>query len=354
MSKELPSKNNAPEEVDLIVFFNLIGNVFTKIFSFIGLILKSIFSVIILSMRALIVNWKIIVGVVVISAVAGYLLEQGKTKVYSSEMLVRPYFDSKYQLVTNIKYFNALIDNKDSKTLESIFNSKDVKLDVSQIKSFKIEPGPETENDKILEYQGFLRTVDSTSIIEDVSYEDFIDNRSIYSGNLFLITVESFKKDIFKDLEHGINSAFTNSFSERKKKKENQLYELEKENILENLKEVDSLQRIYINVLQEETKNPNKNATVAGFPMQQEKSGTKEYELLEKEIKLRGQLRALEKEAISKDVFVDVISSFQRVGNNVYKITEKYSLIFPVLAFLLLCFIFVIRKTINFTMQYEN
>ena len=355
MSKELPSNKNTAEEVDLIVFFNLIGGLFTKLFNFIGSILKSIFSVIIYGIKAFIVNWKLIAITLVVSAIAGYILEQQKPKIYSSDMLVKPYFDSKYQLVTNIKYFNALIANEDYKTLESIFSPEEgSKLDIKQIKSFKIEPGPETENDKILEYQGFLKSIDSTSIIEDVTYEDFIENRSIYSGSLFLITVESYKKDIFKELEFGINSAFTNDFSERKKKRENQLYELEKENILENLKQVDSLKRIYINVLQEETKNPAKNASIAGFPMQQEKTGTKEYELLEKDIKLREQLRALEETALSKDVFVDIISSFQRVGNGVVKLSEKYSLILPVLAFFLLCLIFIIRKTIGFALQYEE
>jgi hypothetical protein len=355
MSKELPSNNNTSEEVDLIVFFNLIGSVFTRFFNFIGSILKSIFSVIIYTIKAFISNWKIIVGVIVISYAIGYFMEEKKPKVFNSDMLVRPYFDSKYQLVTNINYFNALIDNDDYKTLGAIFNENDSlqMTGLDQVKSFKIEPGPETENDKILQYQNFLRALDSTTV-NDVTFDDYIDNRSIYSGDLFLISVESYKKDIFKDLEYGINSAFTNDFSERKKKKENKLYELEKENIIENLKEVDSLQRIYINVLQEETKSQNKDVQIAGFPLQQKKSGTKEYELLEKEIKLREQLRALEEKAISKDVFVDVISSFQNVGNRKTGWGEKYSLLFPILSFILLCLIFIAKKTISYARDYEE
>lgn len=353
MSKELPSDKNTSGEVDLIVFFNLIGGILNKALNFIGSILKSIFSAIIYAIRAFVVNWKIILGVIVISAVVGYFIEQKKAKVYNSDMLVRPYFDSKFQLVTNINYFNALIKSKDYKALEDIFNNEEAKVDIKQIKSFKIEPGPVTENDKILQYEEFISKVDSIRA-QDISFEDYIENRSIYSGDLFLITAESFKKDIFKDLEYGINSAFTNDFSERKKKKENKLYELEKENILENLKEVDSLQRIYIDVLQEETKNPSKDFKLGGFSLQQEKSGTKEYELLEKEIKLREQLRELEEKAISKDVFVDVISSFQKVGNVVNKLSEKYSLIFPALALILMCLLFMVRKVVIYASNYEG
>jgi len=357
MSKELPSNKNTSEEVDLIVFFNLIGSVFTRFYNFIGSILKSIFSIVIYTIKTFVVNWKLIIGVIIVAGVAGFFLEQKKPKVYSSDMLVRPYFDSKFQLVTNINYFNALIANKDYETLDGIFNDNNPneKIDVKEIKSFEIEPGPETENDKILQYQGFLQALDSAKTGGDLSYEDYVENRSIYSGDLFLIIAESYKKDIFNGLEHGINSAFNNEFSERKKTKEKQLYDLERQNILENLKEVDSLQRIYISVLQEETKNPNKDFKIAaGISLQQEKSGTKEYELLEKEISLREQLRRLEEEVLSKDVFVDVISSFQRVGNREIKLLERYSLIFPAMAFLLLCLVFLSSKIVNYAINYDE
>lgn len=352
MSKELPSNKNTSEEVDLIVFFNLIGSVFTRFFNFLGSILKLFFSAIIYIIKAFVDNWKLIVGVIIVSGVIGYFLENNKREVYSSDMLVRPYFDSKFQLITNISYFNALIGSEDYKALEYIFHSEDTKVDVKEIKSFKIETGPVTENDKILQYEEFISKVDSIRA-QEISFEEYIENRSIYSGDLFLITAESYQKDIFKDLEYGINSAFTNDFSERKKKKENKLYELEKENILENLKEVDSLQRIYIDVLQEETKNPSKDFKLGGISLQQEKSGTKEYELLEKEIKLREQLRQLEEKAISKDVFVDVISSFQKVGNKVKKLRERYSILFPALAFVLLCLLFVVKKIVIYAKNYE-
>ena len=47
MSQELPSNKNNNEEVDLIVFFNLIGNAFNKAYIFITSIVKSIFTVLI-------------------------------------------------------------------------------------------------------------------------------------------------------------------------------------------------------------------------------------------------------------------------------------------------------------------
>lgn len=352
MSKELPPNKNGSEEIDLIVFFNLIGNLFNRALSSIRSVLKFLFSILIYTIKAFIDNWRIIMGVLIITAGLGYFIERSIPKPYHASMLVKPYFDSKYQLVTNINYFNALVASKDYETLNNVFKADSFNIDVKKIRAFSIEPGPETENDKILQYQGFLKALDSASF--NVTFEDYIDNRSVFSGNLFQISVKSFDKAIFKKLEYGINTAFTNDFSMRKKKKENQLYELEKENIKENLKEVDSLQRIYISVLQEERKSKPKDIRFAGFPMQESKTRTREYELLEKEISLREKLRALEEKEISQDVFVDVISSFPHVGGKRIKLSERYSIIFPAISFILLCVLFLGNKTIKFVNNYED
>ena len=45
-------------------------------------------------------------------SIVGYVLETTRPTLYQSEMLVKPYFESKYQLVNNISFFNALIANE--------------------------------------------------------------------------------------------------------------------------------------------------------------------------------------------------------------------------------------------------
>merc|ERR1711974_407332 len=104
------------EEIDLIVFFNLIGNFFSRVFGFFKSILQSILSVIVFLLRALIDNFKIIAIFLVISVIAGYALEKMRPETYESSMFVKPYFDSKYQLVNNIEYFNALLSNEEYDT----------------------------------------------------------------------------------------------------------------------------------------------------------------------------------------------------------------------------------------------
>ena len=57
-------------------------------------------------------------------------------------------------------------------------------------------PGPETENERIVQYDRFVKSIDSVRA-QHISFDDFVENRDIYSGDLFEIIVESKKKDIF-------------------------------------------------------------------------------------------------------------------------------------------------------------
>ena len=351
MSKELPQNNNS-EEIDLGQLFNAIGKLFNKFFNLIGTILKAILTFFVFILKAIINNFKVIVVVLVVSSIIGFAIEKTKPEVYTSQMLVKPYFDSKYQLVTNINYYNALIREKDYKQLKELF---DIDLnDSKEILDFEINPGPETENDKIVQYDEFVNSLDSIRA-QDISFKDFIENRSIYSGEVFEINVKSTKKDIFRSLEKGLNSTFTNTYSKKKMQKRDSLIAIDKQRLLNSLKEVDSLKKVYINVMEIESKSENGGAVVPSKDgiLLQEKTKTREFELLEKQIALRAELSTLDSQKVEEDVFFDTISSFQDVGAKYVSIWEKYSVIFPILSFVLLCLIFAAKNKLKFVNNYE-
>ena len=351
-----PESKSNNEEVDLIVFFNLIGNAFNKLINFITAILKFVFSIIINIIKIFIGGWKIILGVMIVFGIIGYVLEKTKKTSYQSEMLVEPFYGSKYQLVTNIKYFNALIAERDYDALEDIFvgDSTGSDLDVKNILGFKVEPGPETENDRILQYQGFMQRLDSVRK-EEMTFDDYIENRSLYSGNLFLITAFSKQKDIFTKLEKGVSSAFSNKFSAEEFKKKGQLIELQKQNLETQLQEIDSLKSFYIRVRTDESQIGSKKIDLGGISLSNDtRSTTREYELLEKENTIRDQLKSLEQEKIEEDKFYNVISSFQGVGEVKSSLLDKYSLIFPVIAFVLLCLLYLVKRVIIYANNYEK
>lgn len=351
MSNNTNIQQNNSEEVDLIALFKLFGKGISRIFNFIASIFKSVFSVLVYSIKAIIDNIKVIAIVTIIFSILGYGLEKVGTKIYSSQMLVKPYFDSKYQLISNIDYFNSLIANNDYERLTTIFEIS--KEDAEKITSFEIDAGPESENEKRQEYSRFLKSIDSTMATE-MSFDEFIENRDIYASAIYSITVGSTKKDIFKNLESGLNASFDNTYSEKKMKKRDSLIYIEKQNILLSLASVDSLQKVYLDVLKEESKSNNNKINLGeGFTIEPENSKTREFDLLNKEIELRRELRDLDKLKVEEDVFYDTIAGFQEIGNISQSILQKYSFVLPVLAFLVLCILFLTKKVVKFVKTYE-
>lgn len=350
MSENLQNKQ-ASEEIDLGQLFNSIGRLFERLFRVIASFFKGIFSFFIFIIKTVINNIKIIAAVVIISGAIGYGLERVKPKRYSSQMLVKPYFDSKYQLVNNINYFNALISDEDYKSLGEIFNIEE--SSAKEINTFEVNPGPESENELVQQYHVYIKSIDSI-MAQDIDLEQYVENRNIYSSDFFEIRVESTKKDIFKSLENGLNSSFENTFSAKKIKKRDSLIFLQKESLRRSIRAIDSLQSVYINVLTEESKSKSSSVSLTeAFSLDPNKSDTKEFELLNQKLGLEKQLLALEEKKVEEDVFFDTLSGFQGIGTEVDKITVKYSLVFPFLSFLFLCLIFIARRTVKFVKNYE-
>ncbi|WCO01656.1 hypothetical protein [Psychroserpens ponticola] len=351
MSKDLQNQNNNNEEVDLLVLFNYLGDKINNLVTLVKKLVIGLFSIFIYASRAVFNNIKLIALVMVLAGVLGYVLQKANPKVYESSMLVRTYFDAKYQLATNINYYNALLGDQDYDEMASIFEI-DQKA-VSEILRFEMSVGPETENDRIIEYDAFLKSIDSTRASE-IIFEDFVENRDIYTGNLFEIRVESHKKNIFKRLETGINNSFENRYSTKKMEKRDSMIVIKRKSLQDAINQIDSLKRVYIKVMQNESVSPKANISLGeGFPLMQEKSQTKEFQLLDKEIKLKAELRVLDEQKLEENVFFDVISSFQVVGNEVKHWQDRYALIFPVLAFILLCLGYLIKKFAIYVKNYS-
>lgn len=351
MSNNDSNNHQNNEEVDLGQLFNAIGRIFDRFINFITSIFKSIFSVTIYLIKDVILNFKLIAGIMLITGIVGYAIEKMKPPVYDSEMVVKTYFDSKYQLVNNISYFNALLADQNYTTLSNIFKIEE--KSAAQLVTFEIEAGPETENDRIIQYDKFVKSIDSIRA-QGVTYEDFIENRDIHSGDLFIIRVESLQKDIFTSLEEGLSTSFDNAYSIKKMEKRDSMLAIQKQNLEASIEEIKQLQKIYIDVLEEESQSTKASIALGeGFPLQQEKSETKEYQLLNQEIQLRDELRKLEEQKVEENVFFDVISGFQLIGNKTNSILKKYSLIFPAIAFILLVLVYFSRKTIKFVLNYE-
>ncbi|WP_411893966.1 hypothetical protein [Winogradskyella sp. A2] len=350
MSENLP-QNSQNEEVDLGQLFNAIGRLFEKLFSFIGKTLKGIFKALIYTLKPIVNNFKIITIILFTAAILGFITEKFSDPTYVSDMLVRPYFDSKYQLANNVDYFNALIDAENFQELSQIFEIDTI--NASHLQGFEMEIGPETENDLLQQYDNYIKTIDST-LASDVTYEEFIDNRDILAASIFSIKATSSTHDIFPSLEQGFVKTFENDYSKKLKRIRDSTVLIRKSYHQIELRRVDSLQKVYLNILEKESDKDQLSLSEGGlFPITQERSITREYELFQEELKVRSAIRSLDERLIEESDFYDILSGFEEVGTEDTDIYKKYSIIFPLTVFALMIITFLLFRTFHFIKKYE-
>ena len=349
MSEKLPQQPQN-EEVDLGQLFSAIGKMFERLFTFIGKLLKGVFISLIYILKPIVNNIKLIAIALISAFVIGFIVEKYNDVEYSSEMIVIPHFDSKYQLMTDIKYFNNLIGTGKNQTLAEIFEIDSIRA--AELIGFEIDKGPENQNDLLSEYNDFMKSIDT--VLVDVSYDEFIDNRLLLSASVFAIKAKSSSNDIFSDLEKGIVKSFENSFSKRKKALRDSILYNEVNTVNTEIVKIDSLQRIYLEVLRNESSNGNLSISSGGLiPITQERSVTREYDLFEKEMKLRNTLLNINEVLIESSDYYEILSGFEYIGPKEIKYTNRYSLIFPVVTLALLLLVSLLVKAFKFIKNYE-
>ena len=350
MSENLP-KNSQNEEVDLGQLFNAIGRIFERLFKFIGDIFKGLFKTLIYALKPIVNNFKVIVIVLFTAFLLGVLAEKYSSPIFVSDMLVRPHFDSKYQLDNNVNYFNALIESQNYSELSGVFEIDTSR--VTELIGFEMTIGPETQNDLIQDYDNYIKTIDST-LAEDISFEDYIENRDILAGKLFSIKAKATTNDIFTSLEKGFVKTFENNYSKKLKKIRDSTLLIRKVYYQKELARVDSLQNVYLNILEKESDKDQLAIGAGGlFPVTQERTKTREYELFQEELTIRQAIRGLDEKLIEESDFYDILSSFEEVGAIENNILRRYSIVFPAIVFVFMVLLFVFLRTFNFIKNYE-
>lgn len=344
------SDKNQNEEVDLGQLFNAIGRLFERLFKFLGNLFKSLFSSIIYLLKPVVNNLKVILIAVMASAIFGFIVDYYKKPIYFSDMLVKPYFDSKYQLANNIDYYNALIESSDHVQLSRIFGIDS--LEASELMGFEIEIGPETQNDLLKEYDEYINSIDST-LANDVTYDDYIANRDILAGTVFSINARSTNQRIFKKLEKGFFETFENDYSRKLKRTRDSSLQVRMNSYQRQIKRIDSLQGIYLNILKTESEKDNAAVTSSLIPLMQEKTKTREFELFQEELAIREKANNLEEVLIEESEYFDLLSGFEEVGTKETEFTSSYMLLFPSLAVIIMALFSVLMSVYKFIRDYD-
>lgn len=351
MNEKLPTESKKSEELDLVILFNLIGKSFKNLFGLIYDFFKGLRWLIIVILKPIVNNLRLLVILIATATILGYFVNKAQKPIYYSEMIVKPYFDSKYKLSNNINYFNALIETENINELIRIFE-----IDSSQAVSlldFEINRGPESPNELLKEYDAYLKELDSAAASQ-ISYNEYLNNRDMLSSSVFSIKARSYNSDVFLSLEKGFQKTFENPYSKKLMKIRDETIQIKKDAFMIQLKRLDSLQGIYFNLLKEESKNNNLSmGSESSFPLQLQRTQTREFELFQEELRVRRTLRDLDQELIEESVFYDVVAGFEQEGSKYSSFYTNYLFLFPAVAFSILALAFILLGTFRYIKNYE-
>lgn len=340
------NENNKEEEVDLGSLFTIIGKGFSNFFNFIGGIFKGIFHFFITILIFLKKN-SIKIGIAaLIGLIAGFFLEIDKEKMFTSDLLLEPNFGSSKQLYNNIDYYNGIVEQEDTITIQKTF--KIDKEAAGSLKEFSIEPII-NEYDVISEYNEFIIRSD-TLTASNYSFNEFVDAFTNLDYRIHRITVVAEKKDVFNKLSNGIISSiieneyfiFLKEATEENLNRTDSLYR-------KNLVQIDSILEVYMQVALDEAK---KKSNGTNIDLGEGGQTTKELELFAISKSLNTELtEIIFKKTIETNV-VNTVSNFQPIGNEIKGITENKSFQFALLGALLMISILMLIKLNTYLNSY--
>ena len=341
-------KQNNDEEVDLGSLFTVIGKGFKNFFNFIGNIFKGIFHILILILLFLKLHILKFSVAVLIGGIVGFFLESNKETKFSSNLIVKPNFESTQLLYENINYYNDLVKQQNTKHLASIF-----KIDTSKaaaLRKFEITPLMNS-NDIINAYDNFILEVD-TLTVKSYDFDNFESSFTDFDYLVHNIEVQATVSDIFSELENTIiNSIEKNTFF-------NKIKNLTKENLntkdsilKANFIEVDSLRSVYMRAILEGAKN-NSNGT--NIDLGSKSNITKENDLFEIDRKIIYDLSQTYEDIATKSDVINIISNFKPEGSEIKGITKNLIFIMAVLGFLLTLFIILLFDLNKYLEDYKK
>ena len=341
-------KQNNDEEVDLGSLFTVIGKGFKNFFNFIGNIFKGVFHRLILILLFLKLHILKFSVAVLIGGIVGFFLESNKETKFSSNLIVKPNFESTQLLYENINYYNDLVKQQNTKHLASIF-----KIDTSKaaaLRKFEITPLMNS-NDIINAYDNFILEVD-TLTVKSYDFDNFESSFTDFDYLVHNIEVQATVSNIFSELEITIiNSIEKNTFF-------NKIKNLTKENLntkdsilKANFIEVDSLRSVYMRAILEGAKN-NSNGT--NIDLGSKSNITKENDLFEIDRKIIYDLSQTYEDIATKSDVINIISNFKPEGSEIKGITKNLIFIMAVLGFLLTLFIILLFDLNKYLEDYKK
>jgi len=342
------AKNKNEEEVDLGSLFVIIGKGFKNFFNFIGSIFKGIFHFLIITLLFFKEHLLKIIVAGLLGFIFGAYLDYNKGVIYESKMLVKPNFDSTKQLYANILFYNDLVNQKEYNLLMETFQIN--QEEAESLREFSIE-ALMNENDIIISYDELAVSVD-TLAINDYDFESFKKAFTNYDYFIHEVKVTSTQNKIFKKFDKIILSSvsendYFRNINNSEKSNLDRSYNLYDKNI----SQIDTLRKVYENVLLE---NAKKSTSGTNINLSAEVNKNVDIELFKINRNLDSYLTQISKKKSEKDKIINVISSFQKVGNISGGILKSSKFIYFSIGFIAMVFMLLLIKLNAFLDKYTK
>ena len=215
------------------------------------------------------------------------------------------------------------------------------------------------ENRKLKLFNIYTKELDST-FATTMEFKKFLNNSNDYDYQLQRITLISLSNKTYKNVFSKIisNIESTEFFKNEQKK---DLKELNRrENIIqESLKDSDTLQKVYQEVLLKSAEKVAGGATSITFEGAEDQSATKEFELYNSDLLLRRELVEIERKKENKEFIIEITSSQQDKGT-LYNTTEllgvsiSYKVKYSMLLTLFVVVILFAREFLNYLERFKS
>lgn len=274
----------------------------------------------------------ILLSAIIGFAYGSYLSYSNGNKYYST-LTARFNFDSRRALYNTIEYFNSLVNERRFNELSKIFSISE--KEASSLVDFHAEAVKDESVIAELYKNQFLNINRSTRVRTDtfwvkvVPYKNFKNDLTKYDIPLQKVTVTSTRMDIFSKIQVGlIASIASNDILKRSQGILQETQNDEEKILMTSLNGLDTLRSVYNERLRKQGDNGSEKNTLSVLTQTQAPTSP-ELELYDKLLELRDELKSLRYEKISNQDVVQVLASFNSVGQRVSILKQnavKYTL----------------------------
>ena len=208
-----------------------------------------------------------------------------------------------------------------------------------------------TDNNIITSYDELVVSVD-TLAIKDYDIESFKKSFTNYDYFFHEIKVTSTQNKIFKKFDKIIlSSILENDYFRKVKESENSNLDRSYNLYNKNISQIDTLRKVYEKVLLEDAKNSSSGTNIN---MSGEINDHADIELFKINRNLDSYLTKISEEKSEKDKIINVISSFQKVGNVSGGILKSSKFIYFSIGFIAMVLFLLLMKLNTFLDKYNK